>query len=384
MELLSKEILQELMTMQEGPHMSLYMSTHQTRPDNNQDPIRFKNILGQLEASLRLQHPVEVVEEKLTSFNGLIDNNDFWNQTHQGIAVFGADGYFKVIGLQAPVEDLAIVADSFHTKPLRNYLQSADRYHVLGISRHDMKLYEGTRHGLTEVKLPPSIPQTVQEALALETADQNMAVATEGGMEGKVSRMQNNQIAVGEEIDMDVDKYFRIVANGVYEQFSKPSKFKLVLAALTEHHNAFHQVSHNPYLVEKGIHANYKALSAEKLASMAWEIMEPEYMQKLQDLTERFNQAKANDYGTDDIFKASAAAAGSRVDTLLLEAGRIIGGKITNYDTGEIVYADVNNPNVDDLLDDIGEVVVRFGGQVVLVPSEHMPVTSGIAAIFRY
>ncbi|HEX8548328.1 MAG TPA: hypothetical protein VF691_15310 [Cytophagaceae bacterium] len=384
MEALTKDILQELMDTKEGPHMSLYMSTHQTRPDNNKDPIRFKNIVGQLEASLRLQHPPEIVEQKLQSFTNLVDDNDFWNHTYLGIAVFGADGYFRTVGLQAPVDDFAIVADTFHTKPLRQYLQSADRYHVLGISRHDMKLYEGNRHALIEVKLPPDIPQTTEEALALETADQNMAVASEGGMEGKVARMQSNQIAVGEELEMDVDKYFRIVANGIYEHYSKPSKFKLILAALTEHHNAFHQVSHNPYLMEKGITANYKALSRDKLAAMAWEIMEPEYLRGIQEVVERFNQAKANDYGTDDIYKASAAAAGSRVDTLLLESGRIIGGKITDYATGELVLADVNNPNVDDLLDDIAEVVVRFGGQVIMVPSEYMPVTSGIAAIFRY
>jgi len=41
------------------------------------------------------------------------------------------------------------VADSFHTKPLLRVLQSADRYQILALNRHEAKLYEGNRYFLT-------------------------------------------------------------------------------------------------------------------------------------------------------------------------------------------------------------------------------------------
>jgi len=41
---------------------------------------------------------------------------------------------FRVYRLQRPVPELAIVADSFHTKPLLRILQSADRYQVLALT----------------------------------------------------------------------------------------------------------------------------------------------------------------------------------------------------------------------------------------------------------
>jgi hypothetical protein len=39
---------------------------------------------------------------------------------------------------------------------------------------------------------------------------------------------------------------------------------------------------------------------------------------------------------------------------------------------------------VDDLLDDIGELVLRRGGEVVVVPHERMPADTGLAATFLY
>jgi hypothetical protein len=39
---------------------------------------------------------------------------------------------------------------------------------------------------------------------------------------------------------------------------------------------------------------------------------------------------------------------------------------------------------VDDLLDDIAELVLRKGGEVVVVPSEKMPTPAGVAAIYRF
>jgi hypothetical protein len=42
------------------------------------------------------------------------------------------------------------------------------------------------------------------------------------------------------------------------------------------------------------------------------------------------------------------------------------------------------NPKVDDLLDDMGELVIKMGGRVMVLPTGKMPSESGLAAIFRY
>jgi hypothetical protein len=42
------------------------------------------------------------------------------------------------------------------------------------------------------------------------------------------------------------------------------------------------------------------------------------------------------------------------------------------------------HPEIDDVLDDIGELVADQSGEVVVVPSNRMPVDTGLAAIYRF
>ncbi|MGI6628778.1 MAG: hypothetical protein ACOX4K_10615 [Bacillota bacterium] len=46
--------------------------------------------------------------------------------------------------------------------------------------------------------------------------------------------------------------------------------------------------------------------------------------------------------------------------------------------------ADLEHPEVDDLLDDLAEMVFRSNGDVVVLPKERMPTQTGAAAIQRY
>jgi hypothetical protein len=87
---------------------------------------------------------------------------------------------FRVYRLQRPVSELVVVADSFQTKPLLRILQSADRYHVLGLSRGEIKLFEGNRDALDQIELAPGVPRTITEALGEELTEPHSTVASYG------------------------------------------------------------------------------------------------------------------------------------------------------------------------------------------------------------
>jgi hypothetical protein len=69
--------------------------------------------------------------------------------------------------------------------------------------------------------------------------------------------------------------------------------------------------------------------------------------------------------------------------TLLVEADREIPGHLDSA-TGHIEFANLSDPQIDDLLDDLSEKVLEKGGQVVVIPAERMPTKEGAAAIYRY
>ena len=88
-------------------------------------------------------------------------------------------------------------------------------------------------------------------------------------------------------------------------------------------------------------------------------------------------------FGSDEVALVGEAAAAGRVATLLIEADRHVAGRIDPA-SGRIEYGDLAHPEVDDLLDDLGELVLNKGGRIVIVPTERMPARTGVAALYRF
>jgi hypothetical protein len=374
MTLLTNELLTELLTARPAPCLSVYQPTHRRHPENKQDPIRFRNLVKELGASLRQRYPEVDGRSLLEPFEALARNEDFWNHTLDGLAVLGGTGIFRAVRLPQPVTELVVAGDSFHTKPLRRFLQSVDRYQVLGLSLHNIRFFEGTRHALDEVDLVPGVPRTITEALGGELTEPRRIVVSHGG---------HGQGGKADEADNDAERFFRAIDRAVLEHYSRPSGLPLVLAALPEHHDLFHQVSKNPFLVANGISLDPTSISAERLQALAWQTIEPQHQARLAALGEEFKQARSKGLGSGDLAQVATAAASGRVATLLIEADRQIIGRL-HAPTGRVELADAHDSKADELLDDLGELTANMGGQVMVIPADLMPVRTGLAATYRH
>ena len=382
MNALANDFFAQTFSAPEPPCLSLYQPTHRHYPDTQQNPIRFRNLVRVLEASLRQHYATRDIQPLLEPFQQLAHDPDFWNAPLNGLAVLGAPGLFRVYKLQRPVAELAVVADSFHIKPLIRMLQSADRYHVLGLNRQAIKLFEGNRDVLDEVELSATVPRTITEALGEEEKEAHLTVWTHGAGSARAA-VRSGLGSKKDIVDSDAERFFRMVDRALLKHYSRPSGLPLLLAALPEHHNLFHRVSHNPFLIEESLHIHPDALSQEALRDRAWRVIEPHYLARLAGLIEMFGVARSKELGTDDLVQIAEAARAGRVATLLIEADRHVPGRIDAV-TGAIEFDQLANPDVDDLLDDIAELVLKTGRQVIIVPAERMPTQTGLAAIYRF
>jgi len=364
------------------PCLSLYQPTHRHHPGNQQDPLRFRHLVQELEQSLEKEYPADKIRSLLKPFEDLERDRDFWTHTLDGLAILSAPGLFQVHVLQRPVPELAVVANSFNTKPLRRFLQSSDRFQVLGLSLSEVKLYEGTRDSIDEIDLAPGVPHTINEALGEELTEPHQTVASYGGT-SLGSPMRHGHGGKKDEVDNDTERFFRAVDKAILLYHSRPSDLPLLLAALPEHHGVFHQISKNPFLLGEGIKFHPDALPLDELRKKAWEVFEPQYQSRLAKLADEFALAKSKGLGLDELHKIAEAAVAGRIATLLIESDREIPGRL-DAATGKLQLSDLSHPEVDDLLDDLGEMVVSKGGQVVVVQSEKMPTKTGAAATCRF
>lgn len=380
---LTHQLFAELSAIRQQPCLSLYQPTHRRHPNNEQDPIRFRNLVKELEASLRTSYSAAETELFLEPFESLAHDTDFWNHTLEGLAVLGAPGIFQAIRIPLSVNEFVAVADSFHTKPLRRFLQSVDRYQVLGLSLDKIRLFEGNQRALDEVVLVPGVPRTITEALGAELSEPHDTVTAHGGVGGESAPMHHGHGGKSDEADIDAERFFRAIDRAVLEHYSRPSGLPLVLAALPEHHHLFRQVSKNPFLVDDAITSNPDSVSVEELRALAWRAMEPRYHARLAALGEEYKSAKSTGLGSDDLEQIAKAAVSGKVATLLVEANRQVAGQL-NSTTGLVELGEQSGLQVHDLLDDLSELVTQKGGQALVVSTEQMPTRTGLAATYRY
>lgn len=382
----------------DAPCLSLFQPTARHHPDNQQDPIRFGNLVKEMEHSLLQQLSPDEAAALLKPFHDLANDREFWQHSLDGLAVLGSRGQFHVYRLQRSVGPSAIVADSFHTKPLVRIQQSADRFQVLALGRDAIRLFEGTRDAVDEIELADGMPSTMEGELGSELTEPHSTVASYGnvsgarvpstgtvrGVGGVYSAMHHGHGGRAPQVEIDDERYFRAVDKAVLQQHSQVSQLPLILAALPEHQGLFRSLSHNRFLVDEGIDVNPDALpSMDELRRRAWAVMEPEYTARIAALADAYGSARAKELGDENLHLVARAAAQGRVKTLMLEARREIPGRI-DVDTGAVSHRQPDDPRIDDVLDDLGALVAGMGGEVVVVQKEQMPTTTGVAAVYRF
>lgn len=384
----SRDSVADLLATTAKPCVSIYQPTHRHHPENQQDPIRFRNLIRNVKKQLQDSNNKEAIAAVIENLERLSHDDQFWNHRTDGLAVLASPGDFQVFDLQQSVDELVIVADSFHAKPLIRSLYATDRFQVLCITLGEAALYEGNRNSIDRVELV-DVPTTIEEALGEELTEPHQTVASYGdGSGGPNSRHGAPAMFHGhgdskDEMPIDRTRFFRAVDRAIWEHHSRPSGLPLLLATLPQHQTHFRALSCNTALIEAGIEIDPMAISSDKLRELAWQALEPIYEQQLSQRIDQYHAAKAHGRGSDDLPTILSAALAGRVSNLYVSSEHHIPGKIDPIH-GTMVAGELSNPEVDDVLDDLAEIVISMDGEVLVLQGDEMPSETGVAATYRF
>jgi hypothetical protein len=385
--LLDRETMSQLLAKREAPCLSLYQPTHRSFPERQQDPIRFKHLVRELEDSLKQQGRGDQAKALLKPFQDLMNDPDFWNSNRDGLAVFGAVDYFEVFRLQRSVPELAVANDRMHLKPLLRIAQSADRYQILAITLNSVRLFEGNRDGIDEVRLGDGVPETLEEALGRDLTEKGQTGFPQGysraSERGDPMQVESGGAGRQDEIDRDRERFFREVDRAILEHHSRKLRLPLILAALPEHQFHFRKLSHNEFMLSEGIESDASLLSHDELRQRSWMVMQPRYLKRLEGFINQYGVSHGQGLATDQLEQIGQATLEGRVATLLVEAERQIPG-VVDKQQGKAVAVEDDTATTPDLLDELTIWTLEQGGEVIAVPTERMPTESGAAAIYRY
>src|SRR5512145_856193 len=152
------EFLRLLSTDRAAPCVSVYMPMQRRFPEQQQNELRYRNLLRQVEAAERRPDIPVPGDDVLAPLRALQDDRDLWTHPQEGLVVFAAPGFFRAFRLPRPVHERVVVANRFHIKPLLRMVQSVDRYQVLALNRERIRLLGGNRYSLQEIDLAPDVP----------------------------------------------------------------------------------------------------------------------------------------------------------------------------------------------------------------------------------
>jgi hypothetical protein len=150
-----KNDLNQLMRTDEKCCISIYMPTHRSPAETEQDQIRFKNLLNQAEKRANeMEAAPGVFKDRFARARRLLQNESFWLKTTEGLALFISAEQFFSYQLPVKFEELLVSANRFHIKPVLPLLSENGRFHILALSQNSIRLFQCSRFSDKEIDMP--------------------------------------------------------------------------------------------------------------------------------------------------------------------------------------------------------------------------------------
>ncbi|MBV8885704.1 MAG: hypothetical protein JO235_17140 [Chroococcidiopsidaceae cyanobacterium CP_BM_RX_35] len=389
MTMLSLDELKTLTEKPQSPCVSIYMPMQKAGPETRQNPIRFKNLIRAAEERLDAIGVFHQEAMEWLSSAHQLDSIDFWEHQDLGLVIFVSKAVFRYYRLPVEFQELVVVTNHFHLKPLLPLFTKDEKFYILALSQKDVKLLEGTRYGVKELELE-NVPKTMDEALQYDET------AQEGQFRISTSRggTANSAVQAGtfhgqgspdrDDIKQDLLQFFHAIDAGLHEKLRRQTA-PLVLAGVEYLFPIYQEANTYQHLVEEGITGNPENLKPEELHGQAWQIVKPLFQKNQDETIERYQELAGADTGkaSQELEEIVSAAFFQRVDSLLVAGGQQYWGRF-DPDTMKVDLHQEPEPDDEDLLDFAAIHTLLNGGAVYVVEPEKVPAAAPAAAIFRY
>ena len=361
--------LRDLLQPRTEPCISVYLPLPRHGAEAAAAPLRLRSLLREAERLLSDRYDARRVKELLAPLAGLAEAGDVLGRGPTGLAAFRAEGLFETFSVWPEPPERIVVADSFHLKPLLRCLQDRDRWFVLSLGARQARLWKGSGRGLVSVPLPDiALPESVSRG-----------GAPRGGRAGGPGKAPEEGDGSRREETL---RLYRAV-DALLRGGLGPDDVLLVAGAAPAV-ALFRELCGHRGLAEEAIEGAFDEASADDLHGRALPVAERALAARDRALVEEFRRQLDRGLAADVLTRVAEAAIAGRVRRLLVADGRPLFGRV-DLSTGEVtLHAGQTGPQDDDVLDDLAEIVLVRGGEVVVLPPARMPDEAAAVATFRW
>ncbi|MCH7336830.1 hypothetical protein [Acinetobacter sp. NIPH 2699] len=360
-----QKIFDQLNITQANPAISIFVPTHRTFPDNQQDAIALKNALKELETRLSENYDKREAEALLHQIEQkLADHNHNYNL--DTLAIFASAEDTQILNFPFQVKPRVIIDQHFATRDILRELNNAVHYYLVIVSRDQGRLLE-----VFNDQLVREFHQD-DELQGLNFPIENTHLYTTSSNDRSNATKEENYI---KEFLNRVDKSVQ----EVYKQNSLP-----IFVVGDERTVSFYQqVSDNPTAIAATV-TNSTNLEAEArlLIDEAQDKVDS-YRTTLQQASQaEISQAKSQNLLIEDLSSIYRAAKEGRIDQIFIRKGYVQPATVDAETLN--VELNLDTTNTDDIVDDILSIVLQHGGKAHFLDAKFLDDNANLLAKARY
>lgn len=347
--------------------VSIYMTTSHLLQNIQADKLKFRSLyeraLEQLKTIMR-RIDVDIIEQRLLK---LLNDDYFWIYQGKSLCVVANTDYLKTFRLAYEVMNVAKASDRYYLKPLLPSLHPQVVL-VLAISQNSVNLYKFTSSEELKKIDVPNLPEDL-----IETT-------------GRV--LQRNGVAENRLRDESGKKVLQLQFVRAIEKAVKPivSAYNLpLILATTEEIFSLYKTINTYYLLSNDfVVGSVENLTNVDLIELAKPIVKKIRNNMLEKWQREFVDKTSEAKTSSDLATIAKLASQGQVSRLLVDIDTAVYGAFDEF--GSYKLLDEGNVHSYDLLDEIVERVLTFGGEVLpvrhneVIPETMLP----ISASFRW
>ncbi len=339
--------------------VTIILQTHRTTPDNEKDSILLKNLVKEAESRLRNDYEKNFANNMIARINKLAEGINH-RHNKESLILFINENTAEYVRLPITVENRVVVDKTFATRDLVRALNRETSYYILVLGRDKARLIEAFNDKVVD---------EIEDGFPMVNSNLNPA--------------QSSEAAIGSRQTNLAREFF----NRVDKQLNKVQKKNLlpvIICTDESNYPEYLKIADKKETIAGKVDGNRMNEKAHHIVESVWPVMENLTVEKNnQRLAELKAAVNSRNFLIDfnEIWRAIKEGRGK---TLFVKQGYFQPARLENNHIELVSSANTEPANVDDIIDEMLEKNLRFGGDAVFVTGNELEKFNGLALVTRF
>lgn len=379
----SRETFIELAHYSSYQCISVYIPTHRAGVEVNEqaNQIRFKNALQKIAATLKERGiDQNMIQSYLQPGYDLLEEEMFWRNQSNGLAVFIAPDFFKYIKMPITPTEEIVFNTGFYLNPLIPVISAKEYFYLLLISKKQAKLYRVDAFNIEYIPVD-GMPRGMDDVVHFEQKDGKEVFRLGGSGAGMGSFH-----GMGEGRPDDKEHaaiYLEEVDETLWKEILHAENVPLLLAGVEYMVAIYRQVTGYNNIWNDALTGNFDRHDVNSIHQVALEKMKPYFLQRTAKVLNEYGNKSGTGLTSSIAEDIIPAAYYGRVSVLFVQKDEHIWGTF-DENTNELTLHENRQEEDECLLDKAAIKTIKNGGEVFILEKTQMPADSKMAALMRF